>query len=104
MIIMNAKRTAFLARNNHDPHVKSYIFGQGHNCDIPDGALIDTFEYYDYAQYFRNALVRGTMLLPFANGAWSEDKIWLVSLNDAKFFVKWYNENKKTDAQLVLAD
>lgn len=100
---MNAKRTAFLARNP-DSLVRDYIFEQGHNCDIPDGALIDTFEYYDYAQYFRNALVRGIMLLPSANGQWSEDKIWLVSLGDAKFFVKWYNENKNTNAQLVLAD
>jgi hypothetical protein len=39
---MNKKRTEFLERND-DPQIKGYIFGQGHNCDIPDGGLITRF-------------------------------------------------------------
>jgi hypothetical protein len=97
---MNRKRTEFLERNNCEPHIKSYIFGQG----IPDGALIEEFVYYPYTATIKKKLVDGVMLLPYSGGQWSEDKIWLTSLNDAKFFVKWYNENHNAQAILTESD
>jgi hypothetical protein len=99
---MNRKRTEFLERNNQEPHIKSYIFGQGHHCDIPDGALIEEFVYYPYtATINKGKLINGAMLLPYSNGQWSEDKIWLVSLKDARFFVDWYNQNHQANAVLI---
>jgi hypothetical protein len=83
---MNRKRTEFLERNE-DGQIKDYIFGQGHSCDIPDGALITDFTYYPYTATVKGKLVDGVMLLPYSNGQWSEDKIWLTSLKDAEFFV-----------------
>jgi hypothetical protein len=100
---MNRKRTEFLERISCSL-ISDYIFEQGHCCDIPDGALITTFEYYDYSSYVKNVLVKGVMLLPKSNGQWSEDKLWFPSMSDAKFFVKWYNENKNTKAELVSID
>lgn len=100
---MNRKRTEFLERNS-DSQIKSYIFDQGHCCNIPDGALITEFEYYPYKQYVKNKLIDGIMLLPFSNGEWSEDKLWLASLSDVKFFVKWYNENHNANAILTESD
>lgn len=100
---MNRKRTEFFARNT-DGRIRDYIFGQGHCCDIPDGALITEFAYYPYTATVKGKLEEGIMLLPYSNGQWSEDKIWLASLNDVKFFVKWYNENHNAKAILTESD
>ena len=100
---MNRKRTEFLERNDNT-FVKSYIFSQGHCCDIPDGELIDEFLYYPYSYFEKGKEVKGFILLPYSKGQWSEDKIWLCSLPDAKFFVKWYNENHNAAAVLNKSD
>lgn len=92
---MNKKRTEFLERNL-DREIKDYIF----NKDL----LANEFEYYPYKQYVKNKLINGVMVLPRVNGEWTEDKLWFVSLNDAKFFVKWYNENHKIEAILTQID
>jgi len=100
---MNKKRREFLERNT-DPQIKTYIFGQGHSCDIPDRAKIDCFRWYDYDWVIKGRNVKGVMLLPDYKNQWSEDKIWFVSRQDAEFFVKWYNENHGASAVLIDAD
>lgn len=104
---MNAKRTNFLKRNS-DPQIKSYLFGQGHSCDIPDGTLITRFRYYDYEfppeKWNKYKGRKGFLLLPDYKNQWSEDKIFLTSFKDAEFFVNWYNQNHKANAVLVDAD
>lgn len=103
---MNKKRTEFLERNT-DQQLKSYLFGQGHNCDIPDGAKITRFRYCEYEQFpdkYRNKGVKGYMLLPDYNNQWSEDKLFVTSFEDAVFFVNWYNQNHKANAVLMNAD
>jgi hypothetical protein len=97
---MNRARTEFLERNT-DPQIKSYLFGQGHCCDIPQGETIDEFEYHLHSTYFKNKLVNGILVSPRVKGEWSEDKLWFVSFSDAEFFVKWYNQNHNASAILT---
>jgi hypothetical protein len=103
---MNRARREFLERNK-DPQIESYLFGQGHSCDIPDGVNIDCFRWYEYEQCsdkYQNKGIKGVMLLPDYKNQWSEDKIWLTSFEDAEFFVKWYNQNHNCNAVLIDAD
>ena len=89
---MNKKRTEFLNRNQ-DPLIELYLF--------KNDWKIREFIYYPYSYPDKKGIKSGFIITGYTDDLWTEEKIFLSSLEDVQFFVDWYCEANNLEAKLI---